>query len=53
MPDIAMCADNKCPLKEECYRYSAKVNTLYQSYSDFKYEDGCEYFIKIDKDGYK
>ena len=34
MPDITMCITKTCPIKESCFRYTAKPNT-YQSYSDF------------------
>jgi hypothetical protein len=31
MPDITMCLDHDCPLRETCYRYLAKPGK-YQSY---------------------
>lgn len=31
MPDIAMCSGDGCPLKEKCYRFTAKPSD-YQSY---------------------
>jgi hypothetical protein len=35
MPDICMCKNEKCPKKEECYRYMAKPSE-WQSYIEFK-----------------
>ena len=32
MPDITLCADGKCPLRLQCYRYRA-APTAYQSYT--------------------
>ena len=51
MPDIAMCEDQDCTLKETCYRFKA-IPSYYQSYADFKQEeDGtCEYHMQIYKD---
>jgi hypothetical protein len=51
MSDISMCRDATCPLRHECYRFSARANPYGQSYADFKYrgqeqgeplEAGCE-----------
>jgi hypothetical protein len=38
MPDITMCKGN-CPINEYCYRYTAKPNPRWQSYS--KLEEVC------------
>lgn len=46
MPDITMCKDHDCNLKETCFRYNAKPD-YYQSYfvGSTKDEDGkCDYF---------
>jgi hypothetical protein len=52
-----MCANDKCPLKETCYRFKATPNT-YQTYSSYTYEldprgkvvcDGYMKIIKYDK----
>ena len=48
MADISMCYGDGCPLKAECYRYTAPVNEYRQSYFvyvpyDHAYK-GCEYF---------
>ena len=43
MADISKCTGVNCPLKETCYRYTAKDSVCGQSYADFKYKDGkCE-----------
>jgi hypothetical protein len=39
MPDISMCSNNKCYLKDKCYRYTAKPHEYRQSYSSFDYDD--------------
>lgn len=47
MPDISMCANQNCPKRNECYRYTATPNPLRQSYGDFlpkPGDDQCEYF---------
>jgi hypothetical protein len=48
MPDISMCNNVDCPLKESCYRNEASgtVPDLYQSYSAF-YSKGCQDFIPV------
>lgn len=44
MPDISMCRNETCPIKNTCYRYTATPNK-YQSFSSFKYENGkCDYW---------
>lgn len=37
MSDISKCENLECPLKENCYRYTAPVG-YWQSYADFKFE---------------
>ena len=37
MPDISMCANHNCPLKEHCYRYKAQPNSFSQSYDQFTF----------------
>ena len=32
MPDITMCSGEGCPVKESCYRFTAKPNEYRQSY---------------------
>lgn len=48
MADISMCEGKDCPIKQECYRYTAPVNEYRQAYFvyvpyDHAYK-GCEYF---------
>lgn len=48
MADISMCYGEGCPLKTECYRYTAPINEHRQTYFvyvpyDHAYK-GCEYF---------
>lgn len=45
MPDITMCSGEKCPLKQICYRHTAKPSD-YQSYFTKAPVLGgtCEYF---------
>jgi hypothetical protein len=49
MSDITKCIDVKCPSREQCYRYTAKVSPR-QYYGDFNRPedaDKCESFWKI------
>ena len=51
MPDIAMCKNDKCIKKNNCYRYKAKPST-YQSYfaeDTLDKEGNCKYYIPISK----
>lgn len=50
MPDISLCKNESCPLKDNCYRYTATPNEHRQSYSVFVWEiidqvAYCKYFI--------
>lgn len=53
MPDISMCKNDTCPLKNTCYRFIATPNEYVQQYDDFKYDEksGCDYYWKIDYNG--
>lgn len=60
MADITKCKGTNCPIKESCYRYTAKEDEFYQAYfveSPFTIEDGkfhCEmYWGEIGKSIYK
>jgi len=46
MADITKCKGTDCPLKENCYRFTAKSNDVYQSYFvDPPIKDGkCDMF---------
>ena len=48
MPDISLCVNEKCPLKNKCGRFLAKPSMYAQTYADFKYEDGnCDAFWSL------
>jgi len=36
MPDISMCLNETCLIKDRCYRYTATPNSHRQSYSNFE-----------------
>jgi hypothetical protein len=47
MADISKCEGTNCPLKENCYRFTAIANKYYQAYIEPPYnkeEKKCEYF---------
>jgi hypothetical protein len=48
MPDVAKCSNDKCTIKETCYRYTVKPDKYWQSYSKFNSElkEECKYFWK-------
>ena len=50
MPDISMCANVHCKLKETCYRFTATPSS-YQSYGGFTTDENgeCDYYWKNDK----
>lgn len=45
MPDIAMCENNNCKRRKECYRFMAKPDQYRQAYGVFDHEH-CEYFVE-------
>lgn len=48
MPDISMCPGTNCPLKEQCYRYTATPNEQRQSYlaqAPVKADETCDLFL--------
>ena len=52
MPDITMCTNITCPLRESCYRFKATPNPFWQSVAKFEWytENGvvkCEMFIEL------
>jgi len=49
MPDITMCSGANCPLKDECYRYTAEPSKFKQSYfMNPPIKDGkCEYQMEV------
>lgn len=38
MPDIDMCTNSLCPLRDKCYRYRAHPTPHGQSYARFEWE---------------
>ena len=52
MPDITMCKGDGCPMKETCYRFTAKPSDLRQSYfmnAPIKEDNTCEYYWPNEK----
>lgn len=47
MPDISMCSNNECTIKDSCYRHKAKPDSMWQSYSMFHQspDESCIYYI--------
>jgi hypothetical protein len=46
MPDISMCSGRDCPMKQNCYRFTAKASD-YQSFfmnPPIKEDGTCDYF---------
>lgn len=51
MPDISMCDNEECPIKNKCYRYTAIPNDIQQSYTTFKPSNNrCAAYIKNKKE---
>lgn len=47
MPDISMCANEECPKRNECYRFTATPSPYRQSYAVFNVpndSDRCDNF---------
>lgn len=47
MSDVAKCADDKCPSKDFCYRFTAPESKFYQTYGQFEREEdayNCDMF---------
>lgn len=52
MADISKCADEKCPSKQKCKRYTA-LSGFWQAYTNFNRqedEQNCNHFIDNEKD---
>lgn len=51
MPDISLCKNAECPLKYECFRYTAKPNEFRQAYQDFQPDDDgqCVAYMPINE----
>lgn len=53
MADITKCEGKNCPLKESCYRYTAKDNEYRQSYfikTPYSFlNKKCDEYMKLNK----
>lgn len=52
MPDISMCHGDNCPQKENCYRFMAIPDDLWQSYfveAPVKEDGECDHYWEIVK----
>jgi hypothetical protein len=51
MADITKCSGDNCPIKENCYRFTAVENEYRQSYFikiPYNHESKiCDYFMKV------
>jgi len=53
MPDISMCKNEECIIKDKCYRYTAIPNPYFQTYAGFQPTKGdigssyCNHFMEI------
>ena len=46
--DIAKCDNEKCPLKDACFRYTSKPDEYQTYFIEMKPKDGkCEYFLAV------
>jgi hypothetical protein len=43
MPDITMCTNGECSLKDSCYRFRA-IPSPFQSYSHFEGDKDCQHY---------
>ena len=50
MPDITMCRNQFCQIKEKCYRWTAIANPHWQSYAWFKEPAGDERCLNFIED---
>lgn len=50
MPDITKCNNEKCSLKEKCWRWISKPSQYGQSYNKFEQDDKgkCNYFWEME-----
>jgi len=52
--DYTLCSGKNCHLSMECFRFTAKSNSMYQSYFTeppySKEKENCEYFWKEKRD---
>jgi len=47
MPGITMCTGEGCPMKEQCFRFTAKVGEMQSYFAEppVKANGQCEYFL--------
>jgi hypothetical protein len=53
MADITKCTGDECPLKETCYRYTAKESRYQSFFANVPYDNAkkeCEEYLKIKHD---
>lgn len=52
MPDMKMCQNKECPLKNICYRFLAIPDKRGQDYFDSSPSGGedCEHYLKLQED---
>lgn len=44
--DVTLCSNDQCPIRETCYRFTAKASN-WQSMASFTPKDGaCDYYIE-------
>ena len=48
MPDISMCCQVKCPLRNKCYRYRAISSEYHQSFMMPEGSQDCEHFWSVE-----
>lgn len=49
MPDISMCMNENCKARLACYRFSARPNPYWQTYSDYGTgKKPCKDWIRCD-----
>lgn len=60
MPDISMCMNNTCPLRDKCYRYRAVPDKYWQTFAGFSPKTidigagtitKCDHFWNIEETG--
>jgi len=54
MADISMCQDEKCQLRDKCWRFNAPACPVAQCYGDFAYGkydvngNGCDFYWEME-----
>jgi len=46
VPDISLCTNSECPLAKSCKRMLAAPSDVWQSYTAFVYDEGCDNYIE-------